>query len=83
MNKESKWYMQISNHLKLVKSTMTTIIHHHNRQPEYPVWLTKQVGRPLKLDKQAKRLLIYHIEQNPYNNLKALGTLSKSDQTLF
>lgn len=50
MYKESKLYMQMSDHLKLAKSIMTSIIYYHNKQPEHLLQLTKQASRPLKLD---------------------------------
>ncbi len=35
-----------------------------------------------KLDERSKEALIRHVERNPYDNLKALGTSSKSGNTL-
>ena len=82
MHEEGKSHAQIGDHLKLAKSTMTSIIHRHNRQPEYPLQPTKRAGRPLNLNDRAKRLFIRHIEQNPCDTFKVLGTPSKSGQTL-
>ena len=82
VHEQGKSHAQIGDHLKLAKSTVTSIIHRHNRQPEHPLRPTKRAGRPLKLDDRAKRLFIHHIEQNPQDNLKALATPSKSGQTL-
>ena len=82
MHEQGKSHAQIGDHLKLAKSTVTSIIHRHNRQPEHPLRPTKRAGRPRKLVDRAKRLFIRHIEQNPKNNLKAPGIPSKSGQTL-
>ena len=35
MHEQGKSHAQIGDHLKLAKSTVTSIIHHHNRQPEH------------------------------------------------
>ena len=82
MHEEGKSHAQISDHLKLAKSTVTSIIHRHNRQLEHPLRPTTRSSRPLMLDDRARILFIRHIEQNPRDNLKALGTPSKSGQTL-
>ncbi len=58
MHEKGKSHTQIGGHLKLAKSTMTSIIHRHNRQPEHPLRLTKRASRPLKLDDRARRLFI-------------------------
>ena len=58
VHEQGKSHAQIGDYLKFAKSTITSIIHRHNRQPEHPLRPTQWAGRPLKLDDRAKRLLI-------------------------
>ena len=83
MHEAGKSQAQIDDYLKLAKFTMTSIIHCHNRQPENPLRPTKRAGWPLKLDNLSRRLFIRSIEQNRCDDLKALGTPSKSGQAFF
>ena len=53
-----KSHSQIANHLKIAKSSVTTIIHRHDQNLEKVLCPTKRAGRPLKLDAQAQRQLI-------------------------
>lgn len=62
MYKEDKLHMKIIDHLKFVKSTIISIIYYHNRQSKNSLQPTKQAGRPLQFDKQARRLLICNIK---------------------
>lgn len=82
LHKAGKSHAQIGAQLNLAKSTVTTTINRHNRQPTQPLRPTKRAGRPLKLDERSKRALIRHVERYPHDNLKALGTPSKSGTTL-
>lgn len=82
LHNKGKSLAQIGNHLNLSRPTVATIIHRHHRQPDHPLRPTKRAGRPPKLDGRDKRALVRHVEQNPHDNLKALGTPSKSGQTL-
>lgn len=77
MYKKGKLYAQIDDYLNFAKLTMTSIIYCHNKQPKNTLQTIKQADRLLKLDNQAKKLFIHHIEQNSCNNLKTIGTLSK------
>lgn len=80
---ERKLYIQIGDYLKLSKSTVTSILYCHNRQPKHLLQPTRRVHRLFKLHNRAKRVFICHIKQNPYNNHKPLSTSSKSGLTLF
>lgn len=82
MHETGKAHLQISDHLKLAESTMTFIIHNHNKQPKHPLQLINRAGRPLKLEDQAIKPIIRHIEQNSYDNFKTIVTSSKSGQTI-
>ena len=77
-----KSHSQIADHLKIAKSSVTTIIHQHNRNPEKLLRPTKCAGRPFKLDAQTQRQLICHVEKFPHNNFAALATPSKTGYTL-
>lgn len=81
LHQAGKSHAQIGDHLNLAKSTVTTIINRHNRQPTQPLRPTKRAGRPLKLDERSKRALIRYVERRPHDNLKALETPSKSGTT--
>ena len=72
MHEAGKLQAQISDYLKLAKSTVTSIIHRHNEQLEHSLRHTKRAGQPLKLDDCARRLFIRRIEQNLRDNLSTL-----------
>ena len=78
-----KSHSQIADHLKITKSSVTTIIHRHNRNPEKSLRPTKCAGRPFKLDARAQRQLICHVEKFPHDNIAALATPSKTGYTLY
>ncbi len=50
-------------------------------QPDWPFQLNKRSGRPCKLDDRDRKTFIGHVEQFLNDNLKALGTPSKSNHT--
>ena len=70
---------KIGDQLTLSRSTVATILHRHARQPDQPLQPSKRSGRPCKLDDRDRRTLMRHVE---HENLKALGTLSKSGHTV-
>lgn len=74
----SESHLQISDHLKLEKSSLTSIIDRNNRETQHPHKVTVNATGPLMLDDQDTKLMIRNMirynEQNPCNNFKALGT---------
>ncbi len=62
MHEENKSHAQIGDYLKLAKSTMISTIHCHNRQREHSFRPTKWADRLFKMNDQAKRQFIRHIE---------------------
>ena len=60
------------------KFSVTIILHRQARQSEHPNLSSKRPSRPFKLNIQAQRAIIGHIEKFPYDNLNALSTLFKS-----
>lgn len=82
LHKDGKSLAQIGDQLTLPRSTVATILHRHARQPDQPLQPSKRSGRPRKLNDRDRRTLMRHVERYPYDNLKALGTPSKSGHTL-
>ena len=82
LRKDGKSFAQIGDQLSLPRFTVATILHRHTRQPHQPLPPSKRSGRPFKLDDRDKRTLMRHVERFPHDNLKALGTPSKSGQSL-
>ena len=82
LHKLKKSHAQIAEHVKIPKSSVTTILHRQERNPDHPLRPTKRAGRPLKLDARARRTLIRHVERYPHDNFAALATPSKTGQTL-
>lgn len=72
--------MQIGDFLKLVKSIITFIIHCHSRQPKHKLQLIKRASYSLKFDEWTRRLFIHQLEQNSYDDFKALNIFSKLGQ---
>ena len=75
-----KYLGQIADHLKLAKSTVTTILHRHTMSSEIIPLRKKRFGRPSKLDARARRQLIRHVGSFPHDNLLSLATPSKAGQ---
>lgn len=73
---------QICNYIKVLWATVSYIIYWATWVPNNQLHLNKWVEWPLKLDACAQKALIYHVEQNLYDNLVLLGTPSKTEQTL-
>ena len=77
-----KSHGEIGRHMNLARTTVTTLLHRADRQPDGPSHSKKRPGRPNKLDTRARRALIRHIEKNSHDNLLCLATPSKSGKKL-
>ncbi len=77
-----KLYAQIADQVKVPRLSVVQIIHLATRTQNEPYRSTKRAGRPPRSDTRTRRALIHHLERNPYDNLAALDTPSKSSITL-
>lgn len=75
-------YTQIAGQIKIPQLSVVHIIHKTTCTQNKPYYLIKQACRLPKLDIWAWQTLICHMKQNPYDNLAALGILSKLSITL-
>lgn len=82
LRKGGKSFDEIARQMKLVWSTITTIVHRAIKQQNASPASKKPMGRPLKLNARDKRALIRYVEKNPHDNLTALASPSKSGQQL-
>lgn len=80
--KAGKLYTQNSHQFNFSETFVVHIIHqamYNQNEFHYP---TKWAGRQTKLNTRAQQTLICDVEQNPHNNLAALGISFKSGTTL-
>jgi transposase len=73
-----KSHDEIAQHLKLFKSSVTSIIHRKQREEECGFRSTKRAERPHKLDARARRRLIRHVEANLNDDFATLTSPSKA-----
>jgi hypothetical protein len=75
-----KSYAEISDHVKLSRSSVFIIIHRQQRLQNCSTVLvrfTKRVDRSLKLDAKIRQRLIRHVETNPRDDFATVTTSSK------
>lgn len=75
-------YGEIADQLNLSRATVASIFQRASKLANASPVIKKRIGRPPKLNNRESRALIRHIDKNPYDNLLALATPSKSGQQL-
>ncbi len=79
LHKSGQSHSEIANHFKILKSSVTTILHRKSRQSEGSDLSTKRSGHPFKLDVRAQQAIVRHLEKFLNDNQNALSTLFKSN----
>jgi hypothetical protein len=73
----SKSHVQIIDHLKLSKFIVIIIVHRIQRQENSSLRFIKRVDRSYKLNANARRRLIRHVETNSKDDFATLNNFSK------
>ncbi len=78
LKKLGQLHSEITYHLEIPKSSITTILYRKARQSDNLLKTSKQPSCFPKLDSRAQQAIIRHVEKFAYDNLYVLSTFSKS-----